>query len=227
MMGSKINVLDVNIDDCTAREALLEVKEALSLEPVQVMELVTADTLMQLREMEKTRESMADFDLILAGDPQILEAAGVTDEEALKEAQDQAFLSLVFQYFHEVGARVYLLVESEEESQAFYDYLQQNFPGIQIVGMARVSAEHRADDMLVNAINGDEVDCVLSMLGTPLQEDFIARNRTLLNAHLFLGLGAETVPINRKNSVGEQLTSRLQRWMLKREIEKNKNEGTN
>jgi len=226
-MGSKINVLNVYIDDCKAADALDEVKEALTSYPARVVELVTTDMLMQLKETDRTREHMADFDLILAGDSELLSAAGVQDEAALKEAQDQLFLSLVFQYFHEQGARVYLLVESEEESQAFFDYLQQNFPGIQIAGMARVSAGHRADDMLVNAINGNEVDCVLSMLGTPLQEDFIFRNRTLLNTHLFLGLGAEALPISRKNSVGEQVTSRLQRWMLKREIEKNKNEEIN
>lgn len=29
--------------------------------------------------------------------------------------------------------------------------------------------------MLVNAINGSEVDCILSALSVPLQEDFIAK----------------------------------------------------
>ncbi len=45
--------------------------------------------------------------------------------------------------------------------------------------------------MLVNAINGSEVDCVLSALSVPLQEDFIAKNRNLLDARVWIGVGKE------------------------------------
>ena len=31
--------------------------------------------------------------------------------------------------------------------------------------------------MLVNAINGGEVDCIFAALSAPLQEDFIMKNR--------------------------------------------------
>ena len=44
--------------------------------------------------------------------------------------------------------------------------------------MAKVSAENRADDMLVNAINGAETDCVLSMLCSPLQEEFCGKEQS-------------------------------------------------
>ncbi len=43
--------------------------------------------------------------------------------------------------------------------------------------------------MLVNAINGSEVDCILSALSVPLQEDFIAKNRNLLDARVWVGVG--------------------------------------
>ena len=57
-------------------------------------------------------------------------------------------------YLHKNHKRMYLLVESEEDGQEAFRYMQRTYSGIQLVGLAKVSAEGRADDMLVNAING-------------------------------------------------------------------------
>ena len=93
----------------------------------------------------------------------------------------ELYLKMFMRYLHKNHKRLYLLVESEEEGQEAFRYLQKAYSGVQLVGLAKVSAEGRADDMLVNAINGSEVDCVLSALSVPLQEDFIAKNRNLLD----------------------------------------------
>lgn len=87
----------------------------------------------------------------------------------------ELYLKMFMRYLHKNHKRLYLLVESEEEGQEAFRYLQKAYSGVQLVGLAKVSAEGRADDMLVNAINGSEVDCVLSALSVPLQEDFIAK----------------------------------------------------
>ena len=94
---------------------------------------------------------------------------------------------MFMRYLHKNHKRMYLLVESEEDGQEAFRYMQRTYSGIQLVGLAKVSAEGRADDMLVNAINGSEVDCILSALSVPLQEDFIAKNRNLLDARVWVG----------------------------------------
>lgn len=43
--------------------------------------------------------------------------------------------------------------------------------------------------MLVNAINGGEADCVIAILTPPVQEQFIARNRSQINTRVWLGAG--------------------------------------
>ena len=71
------------------------------------------------------------------------------------------FLRMFLRYLHKNHRRIYLLVESEEDGPELYDYLERAYGGIESVGMAKVSAQTRADDMLVNAINGGEVDLSL------------------------------------------------------------------
>ena len=170
-MEHKISVLDVDIDTCTAKEALKKTIGFMESMPVNIVEMVTVDGLMQMDEMPELKGEIRKFDLVMAGDRTILEAAEVTEKKYLQETEGQLFLKLFLRYLHKNHKRVYLLVESEEEGQAFFDYLQKYYEGIQVAGLAKVSAQNRADDMLVNAINGGEVDCVIAALSAPLQED--------------------------------------------------------
>ena len=219
-MSAKINVLDVNIDNCTAKEAMKKAVEYLASEPVNTIEILTADALMRLPEAADVKEELEQFDLVLAGDRMILEAVGVENRKSLQETEGYVFLRMFLRYLHKNHKRVYLLVESEEAGQRFYDYLEQNCSGIQVVGMAKVSASDRADDMLVNAINGGEVDCVISALEPPLQEDFIIQNRALLNTALWVGLGSQMFPVRERNFAGGKIGQFLIKLIFKKEIEK-------
>ena len=137
--------------------------------------------------------------LCCRGEKLILEAA----EEARlpKEIDIKLYLKMFMRYLHKNHKRMYLLVESEEDGQEAFRYMQRTYSGIQLVGLAKVSAEGRADDMLVNAINGSEVDCILSALSVPLQEDFIAKNRNLLDARVWVASGIECSRITGRDLV--------------------------
>ena len=219
-MNEKINVLDVNIDSCTAKEAMKETIAFLESEPVSVIDVVSVDGLMQMNDLSELKARMNEFDLVLPGEKLILEAA----EEARlpKEIDIKLYLKMFMRYLHKNHKRMYLLVESEEDGQEAFRYMQRTYSGIQLVGLAKVSAEGRADDMLVNAINGSEVDCILSALSVPLQEDFIAKNRNLLDARVWVGVGNRMFSDHRHGLCHGKLAKFLLNHIFKREMEKNK-----
>ena len=150
-MNEKINVLGVNIDSFTAKEAMKETIAFLESEPVSVIDVVSVDALMQMNDLPELKEKMNEFDMILPGEKLILEAA--EEPELPEEINMKLYLKMFMRYLHKNHKRLYLLVESEEEGQEAFRYLQKAYSGIQLVGLAKVSAEGRADDMLVNAIN--------------------------------------------------------------------------
>ncbi len=166
-MSEKINVLDVEINELTAKEALRESIRYMESEPVNIIEMVTVDSLMQLSSVQNLIEDVRYFDLMLAGDKTILEAADVTERKILQETEN-------------------------------------------------------ADDMLVNDINGSEVDCVLSALSAPLQEEFIVKNKGVLNARVWLGLGRGTLPMKGQSTGRGRLTRFVEKHIFKKEIEKRK-----
>lgn len=219
-MNEKINVLGVNIDSFTAKEAMKETIAFLESEPVSVIDVVSVDALMQMNDLPELKEKMNKFDMILPGEKLILEAA--EEPELPEEINMKLYLKMFMRYLHKNHKRLYLLVESEEEGQEAFRYLQKAYSGIQLVGLAKVSAEGRADDMLVNAINGSEVDCVLSALSVPLQEDFIAKNRNLLDARVWVGVGKKIFS-PRKPGFGQgKIAKYLLNHIFRREMEKNK-----
>lgn len=221
-MNRKISVLDISIDNFTAKEAMKQFVDSIQTDPISVIEMVTVNSLMDMDEVPGLKEEVCGFDLVLAGDTTILEAADITDKQWLRETRDRLFLRMLLRYMHKHHKRVYLLVESEEEGQEFLDYLECNYRGTQIGGIAKVSAESRADDMIVNAINGADIDCVVSAMSAPLQQDFITKNRSVLNANIWLGLGKEILPLSKTGPVQNRFTQFIMKRLFQREMEKRK-----
>ena len=225
IMSSKINVLDIAIDNCTAKEAMRETLSYMESDLVNVIELVTIDGLMELGTKAELKDEVGTFDLVLAGDKTILEAAQITENKCLRETEDKTFLKMFLRYLARKHKRIYLLVESEEEGQKMFGHFERYYRGAQIVGMAKVSAKNRADDMLINAINGEEVDCVLSALSSPLQEDLISQNRNVMNARIWMGLGKTGVPVIEQGFGTGKIGHFFMKQIFKKEIEKSRKRG--
>ena len=103
--------------------------------------------------------------------------------------------------------------------------LTEEYRGIAIVGAAKVAPGTEADDMLVNAINGGEADCVIAILTPPVQEQFIARNRSQINTRVWLGAGKLMEFAYRQKSGKGKVMTFLDRMLFRREIEKTKKES--
>ena len=103
-MNEKINVLDVNIDSCTAKEAMKETIAFLESEPVSVIDVVSVDGLMQMNDLSELKARMNEFDLVLPGEKLILEAA----EEARlpKEIDIKLYLKMFMRYLHKNHKRM-------------------------------------------------------------------------------------------------------------------------
>ncbi len=147
-MDSKISVLDINIDNCSAKEAMKRTVEYMGTEPVNIVEMATVNGLMQIEDKGKLKEDMCGFDLVLAGDKAILEAADVTDRKYLQETEGQVFLRMFMRYLHKNHKRIYLLVESEEEGQKLFDYLQNYYAAVLDRKEARMESRVEAEESL-------------------------------------------------------------------------------
>lgn len=221
-MNKKINVLNVQLDDYTAKDAMKAVMEYMQTETIHTVEIVTADILMRAAQTAALKENIENLDMVLAGDEAILAAAGITEKKKLQEARDRIFMKMVLRYLHKSRLKLFVLADSEEEAANLKKYLQEEYSGIEVVGSEIVPVDESADDMITNRINGAEVDCILASLGSPKQEEFVNRCKNVMSAGLWLGIGKEKALFPKKENFIENVKEFFERKILKREMEKEK-----
>ena len=83
-MNEKMNVLDVQLDNCTAKDAMKIIAEYMQTEELNTVDIVTVDTLMRATQLDGMKEELEKLDLLLPGDMAILEAAKITDRTAVR-----------------------------------------------------------------------------------------------------------------------------------------------
>ena len=68
---------------------------------------------------------------------------------------------------------------------------RQTAPRLKLVGVSALGEDGKDADGVVNEINGEEPDFVLSLLGMPLAMDFLEKEQERINAGFWCGLGRE------------------------------------
>lgn len=157
-------------------------------------------------------------DLVLPGSVEILEAAKTDDARLLRETDDKLFLRMFLKYLQKNHHKIYLLAASQEELVKAEEALAKYNQGIRVVGDAVIHPEDGeltdADRIhgIVNAVNGSEADCILSVLPSPAQEDFIEQNRALIDTRVWIGCGSVLM----RSFDDRKMTSRIKRMLVKK-----------
>lgn len=178
---------EIKIDNYTAKEAMERVVEYMKLESVQTIEMITLDTLKCYEREREWKEEV--FDITFADSREVLEKAGIKDERLLKEAESHLFLKMCTRFMHKNYVKVFLLAENETVLNDLKLFIQKTCEKVEIVETATWEEHGLSDDMILNRINGVEAECVLAALPSPMQQEFIAKNRMLINARIWIGLG--------------------------------------
>lgn len=211
-MEEKINIFDVEIPCIKAKEAMIRAMDYMEQDSLNTIELLSMKMLLNGQEDTQWKEQLKGLSMILPGSVEILEAAQVKDSTLLRETDDKLFLRMFMKYMQKTHKKLFLLAESEEELDKAEELLIRQNRGIQIIGKAVITQDGELIQNVINAINGTETDCILSVLPSPFQEQFIQRNKALLNARVWLGCGTAF----RQNFEDMRLNNRIRHFVMKR-----------
>ena len=62
-MNEKMNVLDVQLDNCTAKDAMKIIAEYMQTEELNTVDIVTVDTLMRATQLDGMKEELEKLDI--------------------------------------------------------------------------------------------------------------------------------------------------------------------
>ena len=219
-MDEKIQVLGIEIDNYSAKDAVKYMVTYMGTEPVNVIEMVTMNTLGKFQQAEEAATLFQSVDLALAGDKGILQAAGVIEERRLKEVEELLFIKMVMRFLHKNSARVLLLAKDNADLEKMEGYISEDYANIRVIETATLEENGISDDKLLNLVNGAEVECILSTLPSPIEEEFIYRNRLLINARVWLGFGNLLGEMHKQKTIFQKVKEFILRQILKREMAK-------
>lgn len=223
-MCKKFEVLGVQLDGYTAKEAMQEAIRYMETEPISTIEILAGPSVIELMETGDLREKLAQMDLLVVGDRTLLELSGLEERGLLREAETNLFVKMFLRYLKKDHRKVFLLSSNEERQKSLREYLERYYSGIEISGAEIVEDRPGVNDMIVNKINGAEIDCIISVLPSPLQEDFIGENKPVLDARIWMGLGEGMKSSWQKNNKKTLLQNFLVKFKLKSEMKKKEKE---
>ena len=188
-MVKKIDILGMEIDNYTVREAMIQVEGYLNQTGMSMIETVSMKMLELAGEENCVKECMEMLDLAVIGEKEILVAAGFQSNQRTKEIVEHDFFREFLKRIIRSRKRVFLLGDTVDAVDKLEDYLKEEYEKLIIEG--RCALEEKSGDIegVVNEVNGVSPDVIFSILSSPVQEQFLLENKGKLDAKIWYGIG--------------------------------------
>lgn len=207
-MINKIDILGMDIDNYTVREAMLEVEVYLNNTVMNTVETIDMKMLDIANRNDMVKECIRQLDLAVIGEKEILTAAGIHSAQRISETVNHEFFREFAKRIIRNKKRVFLLANTVEQIQVLEEFLKSNYERMQIAGSCALEEKVGDPEAVVNEVNSATADIIFSILPSPTQEEFLVENKNKLDVKLWYGLGNDYIPGGRRNQLS-QLAGRL------------------
>lgn len=191
IMIKRIQLLGMAFPNYSLRDELQLAQDALWNDRLCLILTMSMQSLMRVSTgaTGDTKELVEQADVIVVEDPEILRVAGIDSGQRIREASEHLFFKELMKRLLRGQKRVYLVGARTAAVEKIREILSEQYEKLQIVG--QYSIEEYPDDLdrMINEINSAAPDVLISVMPTPVQEEFLVKNRTKLLAKLWYGLG--------------------------------------
>lgn len=218
-MIKKIDILGIQLDNYTVREAIMQVETYLGNSVLSSIESISMQMLVDSERDPVLKEVMGSLDLSVIGEKEIMRAAGIGTMQRMKETEENDFYFEFFKRVERNKMSLFLLGETEEKIEWMKQILLEDFPKLTLAGVYAV--ENCVGDLeaVINDMNATTPDVIVSILPTPMQEHFFWDHKDKMNANIWYGIGELGIP-RKKHGVKRFFRSIIHRGRLKNSMEK-------
>lgn len=216
-----IDVLGMQITDYPMKEAIKLALKYVSGGAMNTIFYVSSQVLLDAGDNPRQKEWLESMDLILYGEPTVLDVLGERSRERKNEIKQDEFLHEFVKKIARGKQSVYLILDTQEKADALEQYLTELHGSIQIVGKYIWDDTASGTEDLVNELNDASPDVIISKLPNAVQQRLICENRRMINANVWVALLYERV-INKKKKLtfGSRLDWMFYKRLFKRKVNK-------
>lgn len=218
-MIKKIDILGMQLDNYTVREAIMQVESYLSNSALNTIESISMQMLLVSEEDPVVRDVIASLDLAVIGEKEIMQVAGAKAMQRISETEENDFSVEFFKRVERNRKSVFLLGQTDSKLARMKGQLQQEFPKLVIAG--EYAVENCVGDLeaVINELNAMTPDVIISVLPTPMQEHFFWEHKDKMNASIWYGMGEAEIG-KKHHGIGKFFQSMIHKGRLKNSIEK-------
>lgn len=188
-MIKKIDIMGIQLDNYTVREAIRQVETYLSDNVLNTIESISMQMLLEAEQDSMVKEVLDSLDLSIIVEKEILQAAGAATMQRVKETEENDFAFEFFKRIERNKKSLFLLGETDSGIEHIREELEREFPKIEIVGEYAVENCVGNLEAVINDMNASTPDVIVSMLPTPMQEHFLLEHRDKINSTIWYGVG--------------------------------------
>lgn len=207
-MLKKIDILGIEVDNYTVREAMMQVENYLDNTVMNTIETIDMKMLELAGQDETVRACMEQLDLAVIGEKEILIAADVHSSQRISETINHDFFREFIKRIIRNHKRVFLLAETIAQEEQLEHFLVGKYEQIEVAGHCAIEEKSNDFESVVNEINSASADVIFSILPSPLQEQFLTENKSKLDAKIWYGLSGDYAPRSRISRIS-QIAGRL------------------
>lgn len=215
-----IDVLGMHITDYPLKEAVKLSLKFMGNGAMNTIFYVSSQVLLDAGENPQQREWLESMDLILYGEPTVLDVLGENTRERKNEIKQDAFLHEFIKKIARGKQKVYLIMDSDEKADALDMYLHELHGSVDVVGRYIWNGEASSAEDLVNELNDASPDVIISKLPNAEQQKLICENRRMINAGVWVALLYERVAKKKKVTFGSKLDWMFCKRLFKRKVNK-------
>ncbi len=105
------------------------------------------------------------------------------------DSESVLFVRMFLRFLHKNRGRIFLLAENDELLYKVEKRIAENNAKIRIVERATMEGHGVSDDMILNQINGAEAECIIASLSAEVEDQFLEKYQTALDAKIWLSIG--------------------------------------
>lgn len=226
-MIKKIDILGLQLDNQTVREAIMKVDTYFSNDMLNTIESVSVEMLLEAEKDSVIREAISSMDLTIIGEKEIMQAVNAATMQRVQEIKENDFVIEFFRRVERNKKSLFLLGETDKKIAHAKEELQRQFPKLNFAG--EYALENCVGDFeaVINEMNITTPDVILSVLATPLQEHFLMSHKDKINANIWYGIGETKPKKKRYLDLRGFFQSRVYGIRLKNSIDKYKSKNEN
>lgn len=188
-MIKTIDVAGIQLDNYTVRETIMNVEKNISDDGFHTIEEVNMDMLMLAESDEVIRGALDMAEHTVIAERGILEAVGEDSYQRRHEIDHHDFFYEMMKRIERNRLSIFLIGLSSEQTTQMSNRILELYPKCNIVGEEALEECTGNPDALINEINAQTPDVIISVIPSPMQEHFLMENKEKLSARLWYGMG--------------------------------------